>query len=53
MARSILDNGFYMGNSENNGFFGNYCCLRSETWQIHTTNEVYKGVQVFKVKVIS
>ena len=30
-ARSILETGFYMGKSENNERFGNYCSLRPET----------------------
>ena len=39
-----------MGKSENNGYFGNYCSLRPESWQKQTTNEV---MQLIKVKVIS
>ena len=32
------------GKSENNGFVGNYCGLRPETWQMQTAYEVDKGV---------
>ena len=42
-----------MEKGKNNGYFGNYCSLRPETWQMQKTNEVNKGVLVFKVKVIS
>ena len=44
MSRSILETGFYMEKGENNGYFGNYCSLRPETWQMQNTNEVIKGV---------
>ena len=36
--------GFYIEKGENNGYFGNYCSLRPESWQMQTTNEVNKGV---------
>ena len=37
-------------NKLNNGYFGNYCSLRPESWQKQTTNE---GVRLILVKVIS
>ena len=49
-ARSILETGFMIWEkSESNECFGNYCSLRPETWQIQTTNEVSKGMRLFKV----
>ena len=39
-----------MGKSKNNGYFGNYCSLRSESWQKQTTNE---GMRLIKVNAIS
>ena len=51
---SILETlAFTWGKSETNGYFGNFCSLIHETWQMQTTNEVNKGMCVFNVKVIS
>ena len=44
---------FSIGKSENSGFFRNYCSLWPESWDMQTTNWVYDGMWVFKVKVIS
>ena len=42
--------GLYMGKTENNGYFGNYCNLRPVSRQKQTPNE---GMRLIKVKVIS
>ena len=36
--------GFYIGKSENYGFFENYCSLRPEKWYMQTTNGVDEGM---------
>ena len=44
---------FSKGKSENSGFFRDYSSLWPESWYMQTTNWVYEGMWVLKVKVIS
>ena len=39
-----------MGKDENDGYFGNCCRLRPESWQKQTMNE---GMRLIKINVIS
>ena len=42
-----------MGKSENNLIYRMYCGQWPESWEMHTTNLVYEGMWVLKVKAIS
>ena len=41
--------GVYIGKSENNGYFVNYCSLRPESWQKQTSNEEPKVIEISKL----